>query len=209
MTPRLIQHLVVRPTARQVDAFELALGTYLNLIMAVVVTNWLITEFVRGPMADVAPWLRGIAVVGSVLVLRPWHRHARFDLDTRSLTVDWRLLGLLPVLRREFPLDERCLGVALRSHTKVSTETENPLGCAAVLLPFPLNLIAWLTTPKATTTREHTRTWPALGVANAHGDRVETVMDLAGPAVADGFLDAVREVMPEAVAPEDVEWFVD
>jgi len=201
MSSRPIQHLRVFQAIRQVDAAEVCRWRYPIALVLVAAIALLVQqlEFSRDFQgARVTLLLLSLVVV--LAISQPWHRRLHVDMDTRTLRLEWRLLGAFAFSKNTVDLTGRQLGVGRSSFTYTQTQpNQNALGCAAFLLPFPFSLLAGGSDKKITRTGLR----PVLAVVDLETGLVDELAVLAAPTVATEFLAAVREILPDCVKPAD------
>lgn len=199
MTPRAIQRLDVRASARQVEAHEASSWRYFNFLAANVGLFFLIRSQTPTTWHGGETILMIFAFLVALVIIRPWHRFLRVDMDTGIVTFQWRVFVLFPIVRREFDLTNRQLGVAHRTTREAKTETgQSGVGCLMIALPFPLSLLSFLFRGERETSI-HVSSWSALCISNPERDRTEEITAVASEAVVVPFLQAVREMLPGQV----------
>jgi hypothetical protein len=199
VTPRAIHRLDVRASARQVEAHEASSWRYVNFVAVNAGLFFLIRSQTPTTWHGGETILMIFAFLMALVIIRPWHRFLRVDMDTGIVTFQWRVFVLFPIVRREFDLTNRQLGVAHRSTRAAKTETgQSGVGCLMMALPFPLSLLSFLFRGERETSIR-VSSWSALCISNPERDRTEEITAVTSEAVVIPFLQAVREMLPGQV----------
>jgi len=197
---RPIQRLRVFQGIRQVEASEVCRWRYAVTLALVPAGAWLLHQLrLPGNQAPTLVMLFLLLLVGVLAIAKPWHRRLHVDMDTGTLTGQWRLLGILPFRGVTHDLEGRQLGVGRRTFSwNESEDGQTALGCLAVILPFPFSLLVARPAKKVS----RTGLCSILAVFESETGQRDELAVLEQPEVVAEFLTAVREILPDHVRSE-------